>query len=72
MNLDEAIKHCLEVSKECSGQCSIDHFQLAKWLSELRTYRELAISFSRFLNLDGINKNNFTNKEMEVINNGRE
>lgn len=46
MNLDEAISHCLTVSKECSGQCSIDHIQLAKWLAELRSYRKLANDFT--------------------------
>ena len=69
MNLNEAIEHCLNKSKECTGPCSIDHFQLAEWLSELRAYRKLAIEFSKFLNLDGINKNNFSDKEIEIINN---
>lgn len=36
MNLDEAITHCLSVSKRCSGQCSMDHIQLAKWLADLK------------------------------------
>lgn len=60
MNLDEAISHCLTVSKKCSGQCSIDHIQLAKWLAELRSYRKLANDFKSFLNLNGINRDNFT------------
>lgn len=41
MTLDEAIKHCEEVSKECKNtECSLDHLQLAAWLKELKEYRE--------------------------------
>lgn len=67
MNLDEAISHCLTVSKECSGQCSIDHIQLAKWLAELRSYRKLANDFKGFLNLNGINRDNFTAEEKIML-----
>lgn len=67
MNLDEAISHCLMVSKKCSGQCSIDHIQLAKWLAELRSYRKLADNFRSFLNLNGINRDNFTAEEKIML-----
>lgn len=67
MNLDEAIVHCLTVSKKCSGQCSIDHIQLAKWLAELRSYRKLANDFKSFLNLNGINRDNFTAEEKIML-----
>ena len=41
MTLDEAIKHCEEVAKECDNlQCSLDHLQLGEWLQELKRYRE--------------------------------
>lgn len=39
MTLDEAINHCIDISNACEGQCSIDHFQLANWLKELRDLR---------------------------------
>lgn len=70
MNLDEAIIHCLSVSKRCSGQCSMDHIQLAKWLAELRSYRKLANDFKKFLNLDGINRDNFTKEEKDLLTKG--
>lgn len=43
MTLDEAINHCYEKANElekrgCS-QCSLDHRQLAEWLSELKSWR---------------------------------
>lgn len=41
MTLDEAIKHCIEVSENCQNeQCGLEHKQLANWLEELRQYRE--------------------------------
>lgn len=67
MNLDEAISHCLIVSKKCSGQCSVDHIQLAKWLAELRSYRKLAGDFKSFLNLNASNKDNFTDTEKIML-----
>lgn len=43
MTLDEAIKHCEDVSREenLSGgfQCSMEHKQLEMWLKELKEYR---------------------------------
>lgn len=69
MNLNEAILHCLNISKKCSGQCSIDHIQLAKWLAELRFYRKLADDFATFLSLNGINRDNFTTEERDILNN---
>ena len=41
MNLDEAILHCLEQSKDCT-ECAKEHYQLALWLKELKMYRKLA------------------------------
>ena len=41
MNIDEAILHCLEESKDCT-ECAKEHYQLAQWLKELKAYRELA------------------------------
>lgn len=43
MNLNEAIEHCYEVSKDDSAceACRQDHLQLAHWLEELRDFREL-------------------------------
>lgn len=42
MTLDEAIRHCGEVSGRCSsGECSREHLQLKSWLEELRTRREI-------------------------------
>ena len=56
MTLEEAIKHCEEVAEACERQskrwddefykncteCAFEHKQLAKWLKELKTYREFA------------------------------
>lgn len=46
MTLDEAIKHCEEVSMECEAsgktQCSLDHRQLMNWLIELKQLRAAA------------------------------
>ena len=43
MTLEEAIEHCAEVTKKCSGECAAEHEQLRKWLKELKTIRERAI-----------------------------
>ena len=41
MTLDEAIKHCEEVENSCDNpQCAKEHWQLAKWLRELKDYRQ--------------------------------
>lgn len=41
MTLDEAIKHAKQVANcECS-KCADEHKQLAKWLKELKEYRQL-------------------------------
>jgi hypothetical protein len=34
-DIENAIKHCSEVANSCSGSCSNEHFDLARWLSEL-------------------------------------
>lgn len=39
MSIEEAIKHCREVSKAKCGKCSEEHEQLAKWLEELVSLR---------------------------------
>lgn len=37
MTLDEAIRHCLNVSKQCDNiDCALDHKQLADWLIDLK------------------------------------
>ena len=41
MNLDEAILHCEEVSKNClNKKCAEDHKQLQEWLIELKERRD--------------------------------
>lgn len=40
MTLDEAIQHALDKSKAPDLQCSLEHMQLAAWLTELRILRE--------------------------------
>lgn len=41
MSIDEAIKHCQEVSHSCNSKgCSLEHTQLANWLIELKFYRD--------------------------------
>lgn len=41
-SLDEAIKHCYEVSEKvkCNDKCYNDHIQLAHWLEELKECRK--------------------------------
>lgn len=41
MTLDEAIKHAEEKSFSCDNTCGAEHAQLASWLRELKTLREL-------------------------------
>ena len=39
MTLDEAIEHCKQKASslaECNKECSLDHLQLAVWLSDLK------------------------------------
>ena len=43
MTLDEAIEHCKKVAKEqenCNKDCSLEHRQLAIWLSALKAITE--------------------------------
>lgn len=43
MTLDEAIEHCKKVAKEqenCNNDCSLEHRQLAIWLSDLKVITE--------------------------------
>lgn len=42
MDIDEAIQHCKEkaIENSCS-KCGKDHEQLAKWLTELKEYRDI-------------------------------
>ena len=41
MTIDEAIKHCEEVSASCNGnKCGLEHNQLKEWLIELKEYRK--------------------------------
>ena len=43
MNLDEAIRHCLETAsiQENCPECREDHIQLAEWLTELKVRRAI-------------------------------
>jgi hypothetical protein len=49
MTLEEAILHCEEVAKDNFNRrddkkcikCGYEHMQLAEWLKELKTYREM-------------------------------
>lgn len=41
MTLDEAIKHCEDKSAGCS-KCADEHKQLAEWLKELKSLRQLS------------------------------
>lgn len=41
MTLEEAIKHCEAVASAKCDSCGAEHKQLAKWLEELRLYREV-------------------------------
>lgn len=45
MTIDEAIQHCIEKAEEnnvrCADYpCAMEHIQLAKWLVELKEYKE--------------------------------
>ncbi len=43
MTLNEAIEHCKKVAKEqenCNNECSLEHRQLAIWLSDLKAITE--------------------------------
>lgn len=43
MTLNEAIEHCKKVAKEqenCNNDCSLEHRQLAIWLSDLKAITE--------------------------------
>ena len=40
MTLEEAIEHCKSVANAKCDSCGAEHRQLAKWLEELRLYRE--------------------------------
>lgn len=43
MTLNEAIEHCKKVAKEqenCNDDCSLEHRQLAIWLSDLKALTE--------------------------------
>ena len=47
MTLDEAIEHCKNVAKEqenCNAGCSLEHRQLAIWLSALKAITEKVYS----------------------------
>ena len=47
--IDGAIKHCEDVAESCAcldKECSEEHKQLAKWLLELREYKELEPAIS--------------------------
>lgn len=43
MDLNEAIRHCLETAsnKETCKECKEEHIQLAEWLTELKVRRAI-------------------------------
>ena len=43
MNLDEAIRHCLETASnnETCKECREEHLQLVEWLTELKVRRQI-------------------------------
>ena len=55
MTLDEAIEHCKKVAKEqenCNNDCSLEHRQLAIWLSDLKVITENSYEdFKRVINI---------------------
>ena len=58
MTLDEAIEHCKKVAKEqenCNVGCSLEHRQLAIWLSALK-----AITENNYSTKSNMDKCNFT------------
>lgn len=55
MDIDEAIQHCKEKAIENTcNQCGKDHEQLAKWLTELKEYRDIgsAVYFRKLRDKD--------------------
>lgn len=54
MTLNEAIEHCKKVAKEqenCNNGCSLEHRQLAIWLSDLKAITENGYKeFNRVIN----------------------
>lgn len=46
MTLDEAIKHCEDKSAGCS-KCADEHRQLAEWLKELKSLRQLSANSAK-------------------------
>lgn len=55
MTLNEAIEHCKNVAKEqenCNEGCSLEHRQLAIWLSDLKAITENSYEdFKRVINI---------------------
>lgn len=55
MTLNEAIEHCKKVAKEqenCNNDCSLEHRQLAIWLSDLKAITENSYEdFKRVINI---------------------
>lgn len=48
MTLDEAIKHCLEKSRQCTTECERDHKQLAEWLEDYKEKSKLVRYFQNY------------------------
>lgn len=44
MNLDEAIRHCLETASN-HETCKEEHLQLAEWLIELKVRRTIQVYY---------------------------
>lgn len=40
MNLDEAIKHCIEIATSRCDECANEHKQLAEWLKDYKKYKD--------------------------------
>lgn len=55
MTLNEAIEHCKKVAEEqenCNDDCSLEHRQLAIWLSDLKAITENGYKeFNRVINI---------------------
>lgn len=61
MTLDEAILHCEEKAVGCN-KCAEEHKQLAEWLKELKTFKELK---NNMVNIKELNSKQFLNDFLE-------
>lgn len=52
MTLEEAIKHCLEKSRQCTTECERDHKQLAEWLEDYKKKCKIVRYFNNYYPAD--------------------